>query len=386
MTAPSILIVDDGELDRVQSLVARLQVDWMRCAESEAGVALEMPRDLLITSGPRAMRLPTLSGDASPLWLCLYDQDFLPLRERLRDLGVHYLVSGELAPRTFLLFLRQLLHRGEERRQVRRIPLQCELSIEAGADRRKGLLLELSRESCVFAGEVALPEGQAATVRLPHELCGDAPLLLRGRVIRSARRVGPPTAQDVVSVLRFEALQPDAMARIHQVLTGHALGTQVTPLREEPGAGREAGRWQVAEEPAHAAWAPQQGERRDAFRHHYARPVEAIRWPGAEGLHAALGRDLSLGGVRVATAPLPDAGSAVTLALYGRDREEPVLVDAEVVWARDGEAGLSFGALSPEQRRGLERLLAVSPCAEDLGPGRGAVHVAELHPRARARR
>ena len=331
MSAPSILILDDGELDRVQSLVARLPLDWMRCAEPDAAVPLETPRDLLITSGPRAMRLPPLEGAGEPLWLCIYDQDFLPLRERLRDLGVHYLVSGDLAPRTFLVFLQQLLYRGEERRQVRRIPLQCELELEVGRERRKGVLLELSRESCVFAGDEALAPGRRIAVRLPAELAGEPPLELHGSVLRTARRTGPPAGHDEIGVLRFDSLVADAMARIHLVLTGHALGTQVTPLHAEPGAGRAEASWQVGQDEAELGWKPERGERRGGFRHHYARRVDAIRWLDGAGLHAALGRDLSLSGVRVSASLLPGVGAAVTLALYSRDREEPVLVDGSVV-------------------------------------------------------
>src|SRR6266403_1636788 len=106
-------------------------------------------------SRARAMRMPALAGSGQPLWVCVYDQDFLPLRERLRDLGVHYLVSGELAPHAFELFLRQLLNRGDERRKVRRIPLHCDVEIAVGRERTMARLLELSRESCVLSARRA---------------------------------------------------------------------------------------------------------------------------------------------------------------------------------------------------------------------------------------
>ena len=104
--------------------------------------------------------------------MCIYDQDFLPLRERLRDLGVHYLVSGDLAPHAFELFLRQLLNRGQERRSVRRIPLQCDVQLAVGRERGGARLLELSRESCVISARRALAPGQPVSLRAPRRAHG----------------------------------------------------------------------------------------------------------------------------------------------------------------------------------------------------------------------
>ena len=68
----------------------------------------------------------------------------------------------------------------------------------------------------------------------------------------------------------------------------------------------------------------------------------------------------------------------VHLALYGRSREEPLLVRAEVV-RRDGvEVGLRFVGLAPAQMAALERLLAASPAVEELAAPRSARHVVEL--------
>jgi hypothetical protein len=381
VTAPSILVIDDGELDRVQALLGRMQVDWVRCLEPTSDAPLGKPHDLIISSGPRAMRMPPLSGDAQPLWLCLYDQDFLPLRERLRDLGVHYLVSGDLAPRTFELFLRQLLHRGAERRQVRRIPLHCELELYVGSERRKALLLELSRESCVFSAREPVPERRRVTLRLPAELTGDTEVDLTGSVLRATASAAKGSEHAITTVLRFDSLDADAMARIHHLLSGHALGTQVTPLHAEPGV--------ASADPTTASWLlgaghgyhdvqPELGERRKAHRHHYGRKVEAIRWEGPDRPHVALGQDLSLTGLSIVASPQPPLWSEMSLALYGREREEPLLVGARVVRLHGDEVGLRFVGLTPGQVRSLERLLADSPCVEDLSGASGSRHVIEL--------
>ncbi len=377
MTAASVLILDDGELDRVQALIERMPIDWLRCAEPDSGVALELPTDLIISSGPRAMRMPALAGAGQPLWVCIYDQDFLPLRERLRDLGVHYLVSGELAPHAFELFLRQLLNRGQERRSVRRIPLQCDVQLAVGRDRGGARMLELSRESCLISARRPLTAGQPVSLRLPAEHMGDEDLEVSGSVIRANGVAGG----SITAVIEFDTSKPRAIAHLQDLLSGSVLGTQVTPLREEPSvvsASSDAESWVTS----HGFEAVQPDcERRGATRHSYDRRVEAIRWQGESEPHALLAKDLSLTGLCVATSsPLP-LRSQLGLALYGRVREEPLFVRAEVV-RRDGEeVGLRFVALSPGQLSALERLLAAAPTVEDLGVARSARHVVELSPR-----
>ena len=383
VTAPSILVIDDGELDRVQALLERLPLDWVRCLEPTIDAPLEKPHDLIISSGPRAMRMPPLSGEGHPLWVCIYDQDFLPLRERLRDLGIHYLVSGDLGPRPFELFLRQLLYRGEERRQVRRIPLHCEVDLDVGFERRTALLVELSRVSCVFAAREAIPDGRRVTLRLPAELTGDTDLELTGNVIRTTAPTHRAEEQSPTTVFRFESLDAATMARLHDLLTGHVLGTQVTPLCEEPSA--------AGVEPPIEGWVLGSGhsvenaqgahdERRRAHRRHYGGRVEAVRWHRESGAHVVLGKNLSRTGLCIVASPRrpPPLWCEVSLALYGRSREEPVLVGARVVRVDGEEVGVRFVGLTLGQVRGLERLLAASPCVEDLDPAGSSRHVVEL--------
>ncbi len=91
-----------------------------------------------------------------------------------------------------------------------------------------------------------------------------------------------------------------------------------------------------------------------------------------------LAKDLSLTGLGIEAASAPPIRSEVWIALYGRSREEPLLVRAEVV-RRDGvEVGLRFVRLAPAQTHALERLLAASPAVEDLAALGSARHVVEL--------
>ena len=376
MAAPKVLVLDDGELDRVQAVLERLSIDWLRCAEPDSGVELECPSDLIISSGPRTMRMPVLAGTGEPIWLCVYDLDFLPLRERLRDLGVHYLVSGELAPHAFGLFLRQLLNRGEDRRLVRRIPLHCDVQLDTRRARCAARMLELSRESCVFAASGSLEPGERVTLRFSGEYAGRNVHEVAGSVIR----VNPARGEQgqITAVVGLDALEPRESAYLHELLAGNVLGTQVTPLREEPG--------KEPREIAAESWLgpqfedvqPDQVERRGATRQAYDRRVEAVRWAGASEPQAWLAKDLSLTGLCVtAASPLP-LRTQLGVALYGRSREEPLFVRAEVVRRTGDEMGLRFLNLSNVQVAALEHLLAAAPIVEDLGVASSARHVVEL--------
>ena len=119
-------------------------------------------------------------------------------------------------------------------------------------------------------------------------------------------------------------------------------------------------------------------ERRGSPRHGYERRVEAIRWQGEAEPLVWLGKDLSQTGLCITARPAPPLRSIVRLALYGRTREEPLLVRAEVVRREGDEVGLRFVDLAYDQLRALARMLAAAPAVEDLGVAASGRHVVEL--------
>jgi hypothetical protein len=372
---PSVLVLDDGELERLQQVLEQLGADFVRVTGDDIPTKVPSPRDLLITSGRRAMSMPrVVSDDATvpePFWVCIYDQDFRPLRERLRSLGVHFLIRGEVDASSVQLFLLQLLHRGAERRRCRRIPLQCEMELEVGSDRRKVQLVEISGETCRFVTDHDIPGGVRVTLRLPPSLTGGEPYDLAARRIRASAcesAAGEPALSVVVG---FRDLGLEVKTQLEALLAGSQTGTQVTPLAEEPTpepapAGREPSS-AAAPESLPEPWDPERdGERRSHERRAYDRRVEALRWSTDEGPRVALGKDLSRSGVRVVTSSRPKLGARVTLALYGGPREEPVVVEAEVVRVSGAESSLRFLTPNRERGRQLERLAGERPDFESL--------------------
>ena len=385
-TAAPILLVDDGELDRVQEILQRLGLEWARCLEPDPERLFERPRNLLITSGPRAMRMPPLPGEGEPLWVCVYDQDFLPIRDRLRDLGVHYLVSGEVHGGTFAVFLRQLLYAEGERRSQRRIPLSAEVSLDVGFERRRALLVDLSFESCALITPQQIPTERRVRVHLPEALTGRGPLALECKVGRAWGRPSLDGPGGVTTVLRWVDLDAEMLAKLGGLFSGDAPGTQVTPLAPEPcwleemawddgvlvhGSGLDA-----------AGPLEPDRERRTTSRVPLPGRVEAIRGAGLSAPVPTLGLDLSRGGIRVAITPEPAIGSVLSLAIYSGDaREEPLLADASVIRSEDGEAALEFGPLASDQRVRLERILDSKPSIERLAGAGSVMHVAQVRGR-----
>ncbi len=392
---PSVLLLDDGELDRVQTILQELDADYLRLKGREIGRSVTAPLDLLVTSGRRALsEMPRVQpgGQAEPgfTWVCLHNQDFLPLRQRLRELGVHFLVQAALDQESLRVLMTQLLYRGAERRAALRLPLGGEVSFRVDSADHRARLAELSRTGCRIQTTLPLAVGAALRVVLPAALSGGEELELPCRVLRRAETPGRAGATLCSAVLGFEALAPEAAAQLEALTTGRQIGTRLTPLAELP---RRAARsaappgfaaQPAVEAPAHSESAEPEvaliAERRSEARVWYPGRVQAFAGDGAPRL--CLGRDLSPDGIFVEGRTGLGEGARVTLALYGSDRRgEPILVDARVVRDDGGlGVGLRFESVTPDQRFHLEKLAGQLPPVRSLADDK-VVIVSRLTPR-----
>ena len=232
-SAPSILVIDDGELHGLVEVLRRMGIDYQRIT---AGVYLPVvprPRELLITTWASARRLPDFEpvpeGTPAPVWICMHNQDFLPLRERLREMGVHYLVHSRLDGEALGMLLAQLLYRGRERRRGARLPVGREVRWQAGAERGKAMLAELSLEAAGLIAEREVGPGTRLAIALPDGLGLGQDFELRGRVTRcvpSQVKGSQPAFSITVS---FDGREPDPHPRRERVMGGDRRGTPVTP-------------------------------------------------------------------------------------------------------------------------------------------------------------
>jgi len=368
-SAPSVLLLDDGELDLVHRMLKRIGADYVRLQNRQIRGVVEKPRDLLVSSCERTLEMPQLESSVplDPVWVCVHSQDFLPLRERLRELGVHYLVHSALDQESLRLFLLQILYRGPTRRKEFRLPLgdpvQCG---PVDGELEKGKLAELTSGFCRILFPRAVEPETALRVVLSEALGGKEKLELQGPVVRCAEcesRSGQPAFS---VLLRLDRLGPAARAQVDKLVRGEQIGTRVTPL-----AGRSP---QACQTQAGAAQAPAEassgGPRQRLPRFDYRRRVDVLDFDDMDASHTALGRDLSIGGVRIVEHSGLEVGAEVTLALYGGRREEPVVVEATVL-RDDGETGVAlvFNSLSDGQRHALEKLCSALPPLESLREG-----------------
>ena len=83
-----------------------------------------------------------------------------------------------------------------------------------------------------------------------------------------------------------------------------------------------------------------------------------------------MGRDLSMGGMRIEPHPELSVGDRLELAIYAEAEGNPAVVKAEVIRAEDGVGlGLRFLDLDPGVATRLERLVTQLPAVEPLADG-----------------
>jgi hypothetical protein len=212
-----------------------------------------------------------------------------------------------------------------------------------------------------------IPGGVRVTLRLPPSLTGGESYDLAARRIRAAACESAAGEPALAVVVGFRDLELEVKEQLGALLAGSQKGTQVTPLAEEPPPEQTPEQRESSPDDAPEPWDPERdGERRSHERRTYDRRVEALRWSSDEGPRVALGKDLSRSGVRVVTSSRPQVGAHVTLALYGGPREEPVVIEAEVVRVSGAESSLRFLSSNREQHRQLEKLAGERPDFESL--------------------
>ena len=375
-SAPSVLMLDDGELDRFAVGLRRLGVDYVHLRSHQIGPVVERPTDLLITSLNRAVKLPELEAVGAtpyePLRICVHQQDFLPLRERLRKLGIHFLIHSLIDPETLRLLLLQLLHQGAEQRGARRVPFGCQLSFWADGDHHAALLAELSVEGCRLVTVDAMPDLTPVRVSLPAALSRNASIELQGQTLRCTPC---ELSQDVTGfnlAIEFDHSEAvDARASLREVLSGKFLGTRITPLTPIPEDAKPANSdfdadCNLAEDPSDDLPEISLDRRRDE-RRKYELEVAALTSMSLDAPQVVLGRDLSVSGLRIARHGGLQVGSHLALAIYGTEAAPPLVLEADVVNDQgDAGLGLRFTSVTPDSRRKLQAILDRLPELEAL--------------------
>lgn len=366
---PRVLLIEDPSLLRIRRILQDFDLGLETIRGHLVGEDLEGTYDLAIATVKQILEfedvldLGSIAG--KPTWIAVHSQDFLPLRVRLRKMGVSYLVQTSVGSEALRLLVHYSLYQGPNRRDDARLPVGTPVSC-VGPDRasHKAVLLDLDRSGCRLACDATFDVGGRITLVLPARLAGGTSLGFPCDVVRCDAGDGTP-----VLAVSFAELDERMTSQLDDILQGKVIGTVVTRLGDDlsertasttipvgrPRLEREAGAGREAEAPSQREYEYERLNRRVV----YEREVTALI---GDTMRTILGRDLSIAGVR--SEPLPDlhVGDALELAIYGPSGAEPVLVPA-VVARDDGAAGtiFHFEVKSPGDRQLLERVIGSAP-------------------------
>lgn len=365
--APSVLLIDDGELDDVAALLEELRADVTHLRGGEVPDQVAPPRDLFVTTSRRARLADSWTACEQPAKIAIVSEDSNTLRAMLRRQGFDLLVRRPVHPYALRLILLRGLFAGDEKRRSSRVAVGHPVSYRSGFRRNPATLTDLSRRGCGLLVEKPIALGARLTLQIPRELTGGSVLSLRAKVARArpARDLGAAQSLGLV----FERISDRGQKALDQLVRS----LRFSPPKSAAGAARAAApapQPKPAVEPAEAvpavplAAAGAEDKRRKDRRAIYTE--EVIRLDD-EAHNVLMGRDISLGGMRVEPHVdlVPD--SSVQLAIYGDSREEPLVVSARIR-RDDGSAGiyLSFTDLDEVGAARIEAMVGRLPALESL--------------------
>ncbi|HEY8152554.1 MAG TPA: PilZ domain-containing protein [Myxococcota bacterium] len=393
----AVLLLDDGELDDVQEILADLGVAYGRVRGGAIARNTPPPTRLLISTPRRvdAVHMPAKGDSANDglTRIVVVSEDSNTLRAKLREIGFDFLVRRPVHPEALRLLLLHCLYTGDERRREPRVPVGFEISFRTGLLPRRAALVDLSSRGCRLLSRFALEPGKRITLQIPQALGTNEALTLRGRIIRMSldENLGPdgPYSAGVV----FEDVPAEARQELEWLLEERAQGpAMLQPLATdlpEPPLDPEIARGaeprvpvdlevdvRVSPEPEpkpevkavpktkKAKGGSSERERRRSRRGSYEKKVPAF---GTRALRVLVARDLSQGGMRVERFSGLEVGDRLHLAIYGAADHEPFLVWA-TVHRDDGANGMAlvFDEVHAQLAEQLEKVVADLPAVESL--------------------
>jgi hypothetical protein len=347
--APEALVIDDGELEDVASVLAELGVEVERKAPNGDSILPTWlnPEKLLVVTAKRALklRLPLQSVPRSFVAIAVADSDARMMYSALRRLGFDYTISRPIHPLAMSMLLRQAVFTHDDQRHAPRKVLGCSVRWWCGWERKRtGVILDLSPTGCQLLVRGSAPRRSAIKIRIPAAVAGGRRLTLAGEVVRST----PGHGQTRLGI-SFDPLSTRQQARLQKMLTlpgpCRLTGDPSLPEGERP---------KRREEEPQAA----QHERRRKRRGTLQQEVVALEHGSVRVKHLLVSSDLSIDGMRVEAQPALALDEQLDLALYEDSELDPLLLSARVA-RDDGRRGwwLRFVGVTPEIEQRLAKAL-----------------------------
>ena len=380
---PHTLIQDDGELVDIRAQLHDLGVEY---EESHKDEATPLPTHLLISSGTHAVatlkRLSREGRSHNFLHLVVVDRASRSLRQLLGRHGCDMVAPQPVHPTVIRLLVQRAHYRGEEHREIERVAIGAKVRVRAGLVARSATLGELSERGCglVMASEPAM--GSKLRVTLPSDFSGGKAINLTAKVV-GARRLNAAMDRQYSVAVVFVGITRDLRMQIARIMRERAQG-RTGMLEAAPGTRIGQERRSVVAALEKAAVSSQlppvksEADLRDTPRHAYDQSVLAR---ADDSTHTLLGRDLSVGGMRVGAEQGLKLGSRLQLAIYGNAGVPPVIVTA-VVMRDDGADGLGlrFESLPAPAQKRLSKIVEGLALLQDPGSLTGTVVSEVLNP------
>ncbi len=343
---PNVILVDDGELSDVRRLLDSLGVEYRESASLSA-IGQSSGCELLISSARHALAAPVGSSDALSVGfhVVVYDAISDGLRRLLSRSGCDVAVGRPVHPAVMRLIVAHASYVGPERRASGRAAMSAPVRLVGPAGTSVATLIQLSEGGCGLIAATSAAVGDSLTVVLPPEMTGTGPLALPGRVMEVA---DAESGEGFGLAVVFEAVDPKVEQILEAVMQGHSLG--FTHSRRGPGL-------ELSTNPGSVEGSGPV-ERRGPRKLFAGRVVAA----GRSDSCVMIGRDLSVGGMRVRPMQGLQLGDEFKLALYD-DGDAAAMVVAAVVVRDEGWNGLvlQFQPMPSATRRRLEQLVESLP-------------------------
>ncbi len=358
-TSAPVVMVDDGELDDVRAVLEELGAEFAHLRGGAIPGELDPPNQLFIATPRRAMLAKDWPSGPLPIKVGVVTEDSNTLRGMLKRIGFDLLIRRPVHPYALRLVLLRALYSGSERRRDPRFPLGVEVSFRGGFRRKTATLADLSVRGARLLVDQPVSLGSRVTLQLDRELSGDKAMALRCKVVRVSD--DPERDGKFVIGLQFEKLTKAAVLQLRATLRKAEEGPSVLAGPKNGEAAAET----PNELPAAAPATPENRRKHD--RAVFRREVVQL---DEEASSVLLGRDISLGGMRIESEANLGLGDQLRLAIYGGPREDPFILRARIVRQETATTyGLSFDDLKPAVANQLESLVAKLPAVESLNGG-----------------
>jgi hypothetical protein len=365
---PTVLVNHDGELVDVLALLSEAGVGVIDRRGPPTGQDARTSWELVIATPKRIVKLAEMDAKHRAARVAIVDGASRTLRSMLQRMAIDFVVRRPVHPTALRLLLLRSLYRGPEKRSGGRVSVGAPVRVRCGFRSRPAVLADLSFRGCRLLSSHGADQDSKVTVRLPAELSGRRALSLKGRVKRCQPASGEAEGMFDIGVI-LEGLGASARSGVRAILETHAKGPAVLNNGRAPGG--EPVR-KVAD--SEVVGAP---ERRTSSRRPYDRRVTAL---ADDATRVLLGRDISLGGMRVDPTAEIEQGDRFRLAIHVRARKEPLVVTARAT-RDDGDDGLvlEFEELTAESTEYLKKMINFIPILAARGDGDGVgVIVSEI--------